>query len=71
MTTAFYKALQDRLSIFGLSKASPLSDRRLQEVIEVAAKNAPSAFYSQTGRIVVLLKEQHDRFWQLALNDTR
>ncbi|QDQ03453.1 nitroreductase family protein [Lysinibacillus fusiformis] len=67
MTSAFYKAIQGRRSIFGLSKASPISDERLQEVIELAVKNAPSAFNSQTGRIVVLLKEQHDTFWQLAL----
>ncbi|WP_107926138.1 nitroreductase family protein [Lysinibacillus parviboronicapiens] len=69
MTTAFYEAIQGRRSIFGLSKTSPISDERLQEVIELAVKNAPSAFNSQTGRIVVLLNDQHETFWQLALKN--
>lgn len=68
MTTEFYEAIQGRRSIFGLSKQSPIADERLQEIIEIAVKSAPSAFNSQTGRIVVLLNEQHDTFWELALH---
>ncbi len=41
MTTAFYEAIQGRRSIFGLSKTSPISDERLQEVIELAVKKCP------------------------------
>lgn len=70
MTTAFYQAIQERRSIFGLAKKSPISNERLQEVIETAVLHAPSAFNSQTGRIVVLLNEQHDIFWELALKHT-
>lgn len=61
----FFDAVRDRRSIYGLSKKSPVSDDRLQEMISHSVKYAPSAFNSQSARVVLLLGEQHDRFWNM------
>ena len=61
----FFEAVRDRRSIYGLSKESPVSDARLREMISLAVKYAPSAFNSQSARVVLMLGEHHDRFWNM------
>lgn len=61
----FFEAVRDRRSIYGLSKESPVSDARLREMISLAVKYVPSAFNSQSGRVVLLLGGHHDRFWNM------
>lgn len=65
MTTKkdFYSALQERRSIYALSKETTLSDDQLQEVIKDAIKHTPSPFNSQSSRIVLLLGDQHNQLW--------
>ncbi|GEO25898.1 nitroreductase [Alicyclobacillus acidoterrestris] len=64
-TQELLTALRERRSIYGISKESPISDERIQEIIEEALKHTPSAFNSQSTRIVVLLGEQHDKLWNI------
>ncbi|RPJ95045.1 nitroreductase [Rummeliibacillus sp. TYF005] len=71
MTKNFYEAVEGRRSIYGLSDAYIISDERLQEVLHIAVKNAPTAFNSQTGRIVVLLEEQNKLFWEQAFDEIK
>ncbi|NLB83736.1 MAG: nitroreductase family protein [Synergistaceae bacterium] len=61
----FFEAVRDRRSIYNLSKESPISDALLQEMISMAVKHAPSAYNSQSARVVLLLKGHHDRFWNM------
>lgn len=61
-----FTTLRERRSIYGLSKESPISDQRIQEMIEEAVKDTPSAFNSQSTRVVLLLGQQHDRLWDIA-----
>ena len=61
----FFDAVRDRRSIYGLAKGSPVSDARLREMISIAVKYAPSAFNSQSARVVLLLGDHHDRFWNM------
>lgn len=61
----FFEAVRDRRSIYGLSKKSPVSDARLREMISLAVKYTPSAYNSQSARVVLLLGEHHDRFWNM------
>lgn len=67
----FYTALRNRRSIYALSKNSPVSDARIQEIIEEAIKHTPSAFNSQSTRIVLLLGKQHDELWDLTTDVLR
>lgn len=61
----FFEAVRDRRSIYNLSKESPISDALLRETISIAVKHVPSAFNSQSARVVLLLGEHHDRFWNM------
>ncbi|MFJ6413022.1 nitroreductase [Terribacillus saccharophilus] len=71
MTQDFFKALENRRSIYALAKESPVSDERIQEIVEFAVKYTPSAFNSQSTRVIVLLGEKHDRFWDLTEEQLR
>ncbi len=65
MATDFYQAIKDRRSYYAISKESVISDQRIEELVEFAVKHTPSSFNSQTSRVLILLKEQHDKFWEL------
>jgi len=71
MTTDFYPALRHRRSIYSISDEPVLSDDRIQEIIYEAVKHTPSAFNSQSTRIVLLLKEQHHKLWDLTKETLR
>lgn len=61
----FFTAVRERRSYYGIRKESPISDQRIQQIIEEAVKYTPSAFNSQSTRIVLLLHRQHDELWDL------
>lgn len=65
MEKNFYNAVQERRTFYGISKDTVVSDERIKEVIEHAVKHSPTAFNSQSGRVVVLLGKQHDRLWNI------
>ncbi|KAF2635222.1 nitroreductase family protein [Massarina eburnea CBS 473.64] len=62
-TKTFLEAAKERRSIYGLNKEAPISDKKIVELVEAAATHVPSAFNSQSTRLVVLLNEEHDTFW--------
>ena len=66
LSTNLFAALRERRSIYGLSKEAPVSDERIREIIEEAVKYTPSAFNSQSTRVVLLLGEHHDKLWDIA-----
>lgn len=65
MSKSFYSAVQSRRSIYGINGEKVISDERIQEVVKLAVKHTPTAFNSQTGRVVVLLGNQNKKFWGL------
>lgn len=65
MAKDFLTAVADRRSIYGISKESVISDDRLKQLVEHALTHTPSAFNSQSARLVLLLGEQHDRLWNI------
>ena len=65
MKKDFYDAVSDRRTIYGISKEAVVSDEKIREVIEHAVKHTPSAFNSQSARVVLLLEGQHDKLWEI------
>ncbi|MCL6626574.1 MAG: nitroreductase family protein [Alicyclobacillus shizuokensis] len=65
MTKDLFAALRDRRSIYGISAESPISDEEIQNIIEETVKHTPSAFNSQSTRVVLLLGKQHERLWDI------
>ncbi len=63
MSKDFYTAVADRRTFYGISKESVISDERIKEIIEHAVKHTPSAFNSQSTRVVLLLGEHHNKLW--------
>lgn len=64
-TTALKEAVLGRRTIYQLTKKSPISDAKIKDIVTTAITHVPSAFNSQSTRLVVLLKEEHDKFWDI------
>lgn len=65
MEKDFYSVVQERRSIYNISKESTVSDERIAEVVKHALKHTPSAFNSQSGRVIILLGNHHDKLWNI------
>lgn len=66
MAKDFYTALEERRTYYGIGKEPVVSDDRIREVIEKAVKYTPSAFNSQSTRVVLLLGKHHDKLWDIS-----
>ena len=62
----FLEAVQNRRTIYQLKKESPISDAKIQEIVTEALLHVPSSFNSQSTRMVILLKEEHVKLWDIA-----
>ncbi len=67
-TEAIFEAMKKRRSIYAISKEAVTSDERIQEIVEQVVLHTPSAFNSQTARIIVLLGDKHDQLWDYTTN---
>lgn len=59
----FLNATENRRTFYQLTNESTIPDARLKELVAHTVKHVPSAFHSQTTRIVVVLKEKHEELW--------
>lgn len=71
MTRNFKEAVKHRRSYYHITNSSPISDSQIKEIIEFAITNVPSAFNSQSTRAVLLLGENHKKFWDLTKETLR
>jgi predicted oxidoreductase (fatty acid repression mutant protein) len=65
-TTTLLDAIKNRGSLHVLSDNISVFDARIQEIVQEGILHAPSPFNCQAGRAVVLVKEEHKKFWDLA-----
>lgn len=65
MKQTFLEALENRRSYYNINSHSPVSDEEILRVIHEAVKHVPSAFNSQTTRIVLLLGDEHHKLWNI------
>ncbi|MCE3315546.1 nitroreductase family protein, partial [Staphylococcus aureus] len=61
---SFNEAIETRRTIYNLEKTISISDEELEELIAHAVKHIPSAFNSQSTRIVLLLNDKNEQFWE-------
>ena len=64
MARSFKEAIQHRRTHYGIGNNSPISDNEIHEIIKTAVTHVPSAFNSQSTRIVLLLGESHKKLWE-------
>ncbi|MFD1178601.1 nitroreductase family protein [Paenibacillus puldeungensis] len=67
----FLNDIKKRRSIYGISKDTTVSEERIEEIVSEAVLHTPSAFNSQSARVVVLFNEQHDKLWDLTKETLR
>jgi predicted oxidoreductase (fatty acid repression mutant protein) len=65
MTNSIKEALLQRRTNYALSNGSPISDEDIEEIVKTAVLHVPSAFNSQSTRIVLLLGENHRKLWEI------
>lgn len=61
----FIDLLKNRRSVYGISKEQVISDEKIEEIVKEAVLHTPSAFNSQSSRVLVVLHKQHDKLWNL------
>ncbi len=65
MEKTFLDAINNRRSYYNITDKSNISDEKIIDIIHQIVKNAPSAFNSQSTRLVVLLGENHKKLWNI------
>lgn len=65
-TTPLVEAIENRRSLHNLSDDVKVPDSRIQELIRHALLHSPSPFNTQSGRTVLLVRDEHRKFWDIA-----
>lgn len=63
--SSFLELIKKRRSIYALGKNTAISEDQILKAIEKCLKYAPSAFNSQTARIVVLFNKPYSDLWKI------
>lgn len=71
MNKTFLSVVENRRSHYALTAESPISDEQIQKIIESAIKHAPSAFNSQSSRVVLLKGAAHKELWGIVMEVLR
>ncbi|MDG0813121.1 nitroreductase family protein [Cohnella rhizosphaerae] len=67
----FLTAVRQRRSFYGINDEAIVPDERIEEIIMEAVKHTPSSFNSQSARVVLLLKKEHRKFWNITAETLR
>ena len=68
---SFLNHIKQRRTIYAVGKNVALTPEQIESVIKEAVNHSPSAFNSQTSRIVTLFGESHLQFWNVVRETLR
>lgn len=71
MKRSFGEALEHRRTYYSITDQSPISDEEIEDIIKLAVTHIPSAFNSQSTRIVLLLGKNHKKLWEMVKDTLR
>lgn len=71
MDRNFKEALKHRRTYYSINDKSPVADSVIKEILEFVLMNVPSAFNSQTTRMVLLLGEENKKLWDIVKETLR
>ncbi|MCX8747390.1 nitroreductase family protein [Snodgrassella sp. B3800] len=71
MSNALIEAIEKRRTQYALGKNITQEQEEITALIEQAVKLSPSAFNSQSSRVVVLFNQQSEKFWHIVMNELR
>ncbi|MFH3898997.1 nitroreductase family protein [Acinetobacter pittii] len=65
---SFLELIKKRRSIYSIGKNLQYTPSEIEGLIQEAVKHSPSAFNSQSSRVVILFNESHQNFWNIVLD---
>ncbi|MFA2964456.1 nitroreductase family protein [Acinetobacter pittii] len=65
---SFLELIKKRRSIYSIGKNLKHTPSELEGLIQEAVKHSPSAFNSQSSRVVILFNQSHQNFWNIVLD---
>lgn len=65
MSKNFNDLIKNRRSIYAIGKNVKFSADEVAELIQTTVANSPSAFNSQTSRVVILFNQEHQKYWDI------
>jgi len=65
MKRDFKEAIKNRRSIYHLDDKVSLSEKEIQDIVDFAVLHIPSAFNSQSTRVVLLMGKEHKKLWNI------
>ncbi len=65
MRDSFVNLIEKRRSVYALGKDEVLPKQDVVTLVKKVVKNMPSAFNSQSARVVMLFAENHDKLWNI------
>lgn len=71
MTKSFKDALKARRTFYQIDNKPTLSDKEIRDLIRFAVEYVPSAFNSQTTRVVLLTGRAHEKLWAIVKDTLR
>lgn len=71
MERIFSEALKHRRTYYSITDQSPISDEEIECIINLVVRHVPSAFNSQTTRVVLLLGNSHKKLWNIVKETLR
>ncbi|WP_151959061.1 nitroreductase family protein [Acinetobacter junii] len=67
----FLNSIKARRTIYAIGKNVTVDQAKIEETMREAVKQSPSAFNSQTSRVVTLYGESHTNFWNIVRETLR
>ena len=67
----FLNSIKARRTIYAIGKNVTVDQAKIEETIREAVKQSPSAFNSQSSRVVTLYGESHTNFWNIVRETLR
>jgi predicted oxidoreductase (fatty acid repression mutant protein) len=71
MSADFLTSIKSRRSYYSINNTSPIPDEKIEQIVIDSLKYVPSAFNSQSNRVVLLFGASHNKFWDIVKETLR
>jgi len=61
----FLNSVKARRTYYGISNEKVVEESVVEDIVKQAVLHAPSAFNSQSARVLVLFGKEHDKLWEM------
>jgi predicted oxidoreductase (fatty acid repression mutant protein) len=62
----FLNSVKKRRTYYGISNEAIVAEKDIESIVSQAVLHSPSAFNSQSARVLVLFGKEHEKFWNFA-----